>query len=139
MFKTVLVSVDVSLPEEARKILIAAKALTASWECDLHVVTVVPDVGMAIVGAYLDKRFEDQSHDAAEIELKTAMTEVGIDARAHVAAGTVYDRVIQLADTIGADLILISAHSPELKDYLLGSNAARIVRHSQKSVLVLRI
>lgn len=139
MFKTVLVSVDVSQPEETRKILAAAKTLSEGWECDLHVVTVVPDVGMAIVGTYLDSRFEEQSHDAAEIELKNAITETGIDARAHVASGTVYDRVIQLANTIGADLILISAHSPELKDYLLGSNAARIVRHSKKSVLVLRI
>ncbi len=139
MFKTVLVSVDVSLPEEARKILAAAKALTEPWACDLHVVTVVPDVGMAIVGSYLDKGFEDQSHNAAEAELESAITDAGIDATPHVASGTVYDRVITLADTIGSDLILISAHSPELKDYLLGSNAARIVRHSQRSVLVLRI
>jgi len=139
MFKTVLVSVDVAQPEETRKILTAAKALTTSWECDMHLVTVVPDVGMAIVGNYLDKRFEDQSHDAAEIELKNAATEIGVDAQVHVAAGKVYDRVIQMADTLGADLILISAHSPELKDYLLGSNAARIVRHSKKSVMVLRI
>jgi nucleotide-binding universal stress UspA family protein len=139
MFKTVLVSVDVALPDEARKILTAAKALTEPWGCDLHVVTVVPDVGMAIVGSYLDKGFEDQSHDAAEAELEAAMAEVGIDATPHVAAGTVYDRVIAQSDSLGADLILISAHSPELKDYLLGSNAARIVRHSQKSVLVLRI
>ena len=139
MFKTVLVSVDVALPDEARKILAAAKALTEPWGCDLHVVTIVPDVGMAIVGSYLDKRFEDQSHDAAEAELKAAMEEVGIAATPHVAAGTVYDRVIALSDSLGAELILISAHSPELKDYLLGSNAARIVRHSQKSVLVLRM
>lgn len=138
MFKTVLVSVDVAQPEETRKLLVAAKALTAAWESDLHAVTVVPDVGMAMVGKYLDKRFEDQSHDTAEIELKSAIYAAGIDARAHVASGKVYDRVIQMADTIGAELILISAHSPELKDYLLGSNAARIVRHSAKSVLVLR-
>lgn len=139
MFKTVLVSVDVSEPEETRKTLSAAKALTAAWESDLHAVTVVPDVGMAIVGTYLDKRFEDTSHDAAESELKKAVAETGIDAKVHVASGKIYDRVIQMANTIGADLILISAHGPELKDYLLGSNAARIVRHSAKSVLVLRI
>lgn len=139
MFKTVLVSVDVSLPEEARKILTAARELTAGWDCTLEAATVVPDVGMAIVGSYLDKGFEDQSHEAADAELKAALGDVGIEAGTHVAAGKVYDRVIQLAEAIGADLILISAHSPELKDYLLGSNAARIVRHSKTSVMVLRI
>ena len=50
------------------------------------------------------------------------------------AAGTAYDRVIQMAETIGADLILISAHSPELKDYLLGSNAARIACSTSGSI-----
>ncbi|MCB1357949.1 MAG: universal stress protein [Maritimibacter sp.] len=138
MFKTALVSVDVAQPGETRKLLAAAKALTAAWECDFHVITVVPDFGRTVVGDILDKRFEDRSHDAAEIELRNAVFAAGIDARTHVASGKVYDRVIQMADTIGAELILIGAHSPELKDYLLGSNAARIVRHSPKSVLVLR-
>lgn len=139
MFKTVLVSVDISLPDEARKILIAARDLTADWESALQVVTVVPDVGMPIVGSYMDKGFEEQSLGAADKELKAALTEVGLDAKAHVVSGKVYDRVLQMSATVDADLILISAHSPELKDYLLGSNAARIVRHSKTSVMVLRI
>ena len=32
----------------------------------------------------------------------------------------------------------MSANRPELKDYLLGPNAARVVRHSDVSVLVVR-
>lgn len=139
MFKTVLVSVDVSLPDETRKILTAARDLTAAWDCTLQVVTVVPDVGMAIVGSYMEKGFEEQSLGAADKELKSALSDVGLDAEAHVVAGRVYDRVLQMSAKLDADLILISAHSPELKDYLLGSNAARIVRHSRASVMVLRI
>jgi len=140
MFKTVLVPVDVALPDEARKILTAAKKLTAPWDCDLHVMTVVPDVGMPIVGSYFDENQEDESLAAAKVELHAAVDETGITpTKLYLHAGTVYDRVIRLAKKIDADLILISAHSPDLKDYLLGSNAARIVRHSQKSVLVLRI
>lgn len=138
MFKTVLVPVDVSIPGETQKVLAAAKALSAPWGAELHVVTVVPDMGMAIVGSYFDKGFEHASHDKAEQELAAAVAEAGIEAKTHVMAGTAYDRVIVLAGKLGADLIIISAHSPELKDYLLGSNAARIVRHSQRSVLVLR-
>lgn len=139
MFKKVLVPVDVALPEEARKILAAAKVLTAPWGCELHVMTVVPDVGMAIVGSYFDKGQEDESLAAAKAELHAAVDDTGIKpTKLYIKGGTVYDRVISTAKKIEADLILISAHSPELKDYLLGSNAARIVRHSKRSVLVLR-
>ena len=140
MFKTVLVPVDISLPEEARKILGAAKDLTAPWDCAVHVMTVVPDQGMPIVASYFDEHQEDESLAAAKAELHAAVDEVGIvPTKMYLLAGTIYDRVIKLAKNIDADLILISAHSPELKDYLLGSNAARIVRHSPQSVLVLRV
>ena len=139
MFKRVLVPVDVSLPAEARKILTAAKDLAAPWGSELHVMTVVPDVGMPIVGSYFEEGQEDESLAAAKAELKAAVADSGITpTKLYLHAGTVYDRVIKLAKKIDADLILISAHSPVLKDYLLGSNAARIVRHSKRSVLVLR-
>jgi len=140
MFQKVLVPVDVSLPDETRKILAAAKELTAPWDCELHVMTVLPDVGMPIVASYLDEHQEDENLAAARAELHAAIDEVGIKpTKAYLHAGTVYDRVIRLAKKLEADLILISAHSPDLKDYLLGSNAARIVRHSKKSVMVLRL
>ncbi len=140
MFKKVLVPVDVSLPDEARKILSAAKSLSAPWDCELHVMTVLPDIGMPIVGSFFDENFEDEAIAAAREELHAAVDETGIQpAKLYLHAGTVYDRVIKLSRKIDADLIMISANSPELKDYLLGSNAARIVRHSKSSVLVLRI
>lgn len=138
MFKTVLVPVDVSLPEDAKKVLSAAKAITEPWNCDIHAATIVPDMGMAIVGSFFDKGFEAQSLDQAKAELQDAIDQTGIRAEMHVLSGSVYDRILALADKLQADLIILGAHSPELRDYLLGSNAAQIVRHSPKSVLVLR-
>lgn len=41
-------------------------------------------------------------------------------------------------DMLGADLIVMASQRPELKDYLLGPNAARVVRHAEQSVLVVR-
>ena len=55
-----------------------------------------------------------------------------------VAKGSVYECIIKTANEIKADLIVMSAHRPELKDYLLGPNAAKVVRHSDRSVLVVR-
>lgn len=42
------------------------------------------------------------------------------------------------AEKIGADCIVIGSHKPGLRDFLLGSTAARVVRHANCSVHVLR-
>lgn len=138
MFSTILVPVDVSLPGETQKLLSHAKAFSQPWGSTLHVVSVIPNVGMPIVGSYMDKGFEQTAQSETEAALKRQIADVGIEAKSYVLNGTVYDRVIALANSLNVDLIMIGAHQPELKDYLLGSNAARLVRHSHKSVLVLR-
>jgi len=42
------------------------------------------------------------------------------------------------AEKIGADCIIIGSHKPGLMDFLLGSTAARVVRHAKCAVHVLR-
>jgi nucleotide-binding universal stress UspA family protein len=138
MFKKVLVPVDVSIPEDTQNLLQAAADLTQHWDCELHVVTVIPNVGMPIVGSYFDENFEASSHKAAVAELTTALEKANIAAMQHILTGRIYDGVILLAKKHDVDLIVLGAHQPELKDYLLGSNAARIVRHATQSVMVLR-
>ncbi len=134
MFNTILVPVDVTTPKEAVKQLKAAATLGGK----LHAVNVVPDMGMSIVGSYFKDGFEEESAQNAMNELRDLVTEAGVDADLHVSSGTIYDQVITMAKDLDVDLIVIGAHRPELRDYLLGSNAARMVRHSNRSVLVLR-
>lgn len=138
MFKNVLIAVDVAVTEDAAKLLAAAKVLTAQWSCRLHVATVIPNVGMAIVGAYFDEGFEAGSRKAAEAALATIVQNAGLEAQQHVLTGRIYDAILTQANDLKADLILVGAHQPELSNYLLGANAARIVRHGKQSVLVIR-
>jgi nucleotide-binding universal stress UspA family protein len=46
--------------------------------------------------------------------------------------------VIDEAKESAVDLIVVTSHRPQMSTYLLGSNAAKIVRHATCSVLVLR-
>ena len=55
-----------------------------------------------------------------------------------VGHGTVYEEILHAAKRIDADLIVMAAHRPGQADYLLGPNAARVVRHAECSVLVVR-
>ena len=80
MFKKVLVPVDVAVAQGTRPLLAAAKELSQNWDCELHVATVIPDFGMAIVGSYFEEGFEEKNRAAAAEQLEQVMAEVGIKA-----------------------------------------------------------
>jgi nucleotide-binding universal stress UspA family protein len=52
--------------------------------------------------------------------------------------GTIYQEIVEAAEKLPADLIVMASHRPSLKDYLLGPNAARVARHARSSVHIVR-
>ena len=61
-----------------------------------------------------------------------------VEVHPHVLHGTIYDEILRAADKLEADVIVMGSHRPALKDYLLGPNAARVMRHARCSVYVVR-
>ena len=51
---------------------------------------------------------------------------------------SIYAEILGAAEEAEADLVVVGSHRPAMKDYLLGTNAARVVRHARCSVLVAR-
>ena len=51
---------------------------------------------------------------------------------------SIYAEILGAAEEAEADLVVVGSHRPAMKDYLLGTNAARVVRHACCSVLVAR-
>ncbi|MGV6847963.1 MAG: universal stress protein [Marinibacterium sp.] len=141
MFKKILLAVDLNETHDRQRVAEAALLLAGPTKADLHIVNVVPDSGMAIVGAALGPDHDKQIVAEARRELTAFAAEIapGLpDSSLHVVKGTIYDRIIKLAGTIGADVIVVGAHRPDLRDYLVGPNAARVVRHATQSVFVVR-
>lgn len=141
MYKKILVAVDLAEADIALRILKTACAMPLDEGGEIHALTVVPTYGMAIVGSYFSEDFESKAIEAAQAGLsaflaKNAPEEASI--KGHVAHGTIYDEIMRVADDLSCDLIVMASHRPELKDYLLGPNAARVVRHSKRSVMVVR-
>lgn len=140
MYKKILLCVDLHDEASWRKALPAAVAMCRSVGAELHILTVVPDLPAGVLELYLPKgRAADLVRevdaglaDFAKQYLKDQA------AHRHVGQGTVYRVILETAETIGADLIVMGSHSPTMKDYLLGPNAARVVRHADQSVLVVR-
>ncbi len=141
MYQKLLVPVDLDDKHSWRKAVPTAVTLCESFDAALVVMTVVPDLGMPVVGQYLPKDFEAKVRSQMSEQLKAfvqAQIPPGIDTRRIVAVGKIYQEIIHAAAEEEVDLIVMGSHHPELKDYLLGPNAARVVRHADTSVMVVR-
>ena len=141
MYKDILLPVDLSENNSWKRALEIAVEYATAFGSTLHVMTVVPDSGMAMVSQYFSKDAVQKILESTNAGLHKFVKDnipEKIKVQHIVTTGNVYESIISAAKKINADLIVMSAHRPELKDYLLGPNAARVVRHSDKSVLVVR-
>lgn len=140
MFRTLLVPVDIAEPEMARPALERAVAMARASDGTIRLIYVrsmLPVAYMEFVPPDFD---ESQQRDAEEKLAAIAATVALPPDRVSTAVpkGAVYNEVLQEAERIGADLVIVGSHRPTMATYLLGSNAATIVRHAKCSVLVVR-
>lgn len=141
MYRHILVPVDLNEPSSWQKALPQAIELAQAHDAEMHVMNVVPDFGMSVVGSFFPGDFGEKAAAEAKAALSELVAKIipdGIKTNPIVVSGNVYQEIMSTADRIGADLIVMAAHRPELKDYLLGPNAARVVRHADQSVLIVR-
>ncbi len=140
IFKHVIAAIDLGDEDNSAKVLYAAMEAIDPGDT-LHVTTVVPDYGLSIVGSYFPPGHEQKMIEQAN-EALHAFTKKYLPADRQVqhvvGHGQIYEEIINAANHVGADLIVIGAARPELKDYLIGPNAARVMRHANQSVLVVR-
>lgn len=89
------------------------------------------------VNAYVSKDAQKEGVDRAMADLrdKTAHLD-GI--RAEMVIGHTYRSIIDFASEHNIDCIVMGSHKPGFSDYLLGSTAARVVRHAPCAVHVFR-
>jgi nucleotide-binding universal stress UspA family protein len=143
MTKTIVVLVDLDNEGSWRKALPQAIDHARHSGARLHVLNVVPDevYKMTIVAQLIPEDYERGLVEEARQKLTTLIEKLptdGVEIEPVVRFGSVYREALDFARDVGADLIVMGAHRPEMKDYLLGSSAAQIVRHADCSVWVVR-
>jgi len=143
MFKEILVPVDLEEESSWRKALPVAVEMCRKFATKIHLVTVLPTYGMALVGGYFPKDFETKAFAETTKKLAAFAKEhipddVPVDCI--VRQGTIYEEIVKARAKLGeaCDLIVMASHRPQLEDYLLGPNAARVLRHSKVTVMVVR-
>ncbi|MGI9390759.1 MAG: universal stress protein [Boseongicola sp.] len=136
MFNNILVAVDPSHVERQGRSLAAARKLADNASSEITALTVVEPLP-----GYMPP---DLAHDAkvrsGDAAMKALRLLVGgrSEIKTIVQHGRPAHEIIAYAKAHAVDCIVIASHQPELSDYLLGSTASRVVRHSPCSVIVLR-
>jgi nucleotide-binding universal stress UspA family protein len=140
MYKKILVPVDLTEPNFAKPAVNAAVELALLSGGIVRIVNVLP-MTPVMLAEYVPADFDAQQRQTAEESVATLARESGLDSTrltTVVRQGGIYHEVLEEADLLGADLIVMVSHRPALKTYFLGSNAGHVVRYAKCSVLVVR-
>ena len=141
MFKNIIIPVDLSDKESIKVVLPAALNFVNAFGSKLHLVHIMPNFGMKMIEEYLPRYWmrdqKDKYNKLFDGLVKNFIPE-DVEVLFHIGRGAIYDEIINYSEKVEADLIILSAVRPQFKDYMLGPNASKIVRHSSISVLVIR-
>lgn len=140
MFKSILVPIDVAQPSSWQFAIPEGLELAAAGQARLTVMTVVREMKAMFEGVYFPFQLEQMMANArrklAEIVHEFHATEAKIEQE--VRFGSIGHQILATAKDRDADLIVMASHRPEMRDYLIGPNAAHVAQHAACSVLVLR-
>ncbi len=135
MYKNILVPVSLEADRNTQGAMAVAQALCdegGSITC-LHVLEQLPK--------YATEYLPAGHLEAARAEVVESLKSLvdGVDnASAVVVDGHSSRSILGHAENNDVDLIIVASHQPGMQDYLLGSTAAKVVRHAKCAVHVLR-
>jgi nucleotide-binding universal stress UspA family protein len=140
MYKNILVPVDIAETDLAKPAIETACALAKATDGAVRLINVLP-MTPVMLAEYVPPDFDTQQRKTAEEALNALAGHCTLPA-AHISStvrqGGIYHEVLEEAQAMGADLIVMSSHRPAMRTYFLGSNAGHVVRYAKCSVLVVR-
>ncbi len=141
MYKRILFPIDLEHTKEAEKSLKIAIDEARRSNALISVMTVATGFGMPIVASFFDQDTFSKALREVALHLKKYISDnipSDIETSAVVVEGNPAELILKQADKDKVDLIVISSHNSEIENLLLGSCAAKVVRHSKCSVMVVK-
>src|SRR3569833_139160 len=140
MIKSILVPIDLADTDLDKPAIATAATLAQTREGSVRLLNVKP-MTPVMLAEYVPADFDAQQRETAEEALSIVARESGIPRASisySVRHGGIYHEVLEEAQAIRADLIVMTSHRPAMRTYFLGSNAGHVVRYAKCSVLVVR-
>lgn len=142
MYKKILLPIDLNHEASWTKALPTALQLCRDYGASLHIVTVIPDFGLPLVGGFFPREYTEKAEAAVTERLKEFVLEnipEEIQVQRIVTDGKAYEAILRVAKQLKVDLIVMASHKRKrAEDYILGTNAMRVVQQSRRSVMVVR-
>ena len=134
--KKILVAIDIDRGGGNDMVLTAAQQLARAKDgtvMALHVISPIPTYVLAEVPKdILQNRMTKAEENLREMAARHGCTNT------MVREGSPATEILEYAEKIEADLIVLHSHDPDISNYFLGSVAGRVVRHAHCSVHIVR-
>ena len=134
MYSNILVPIDLAHGDIGEHILKLARHVGGA-DAKITILTVMDDIP-AFVAAQIPEEVVKTHHDDVRDSLVALVKSTGAGATVAIRKGNPGTVILDEAQKIGADAIILGSHRPDYRDYLMGSTASRVVRHAQCSVIV---
>lgn len=133
-FNTILVATD--LTEDNQQVVQKALNIAKQFDAKLHLVHVVEPIGAYGGGwYYLDNLNQEIEKEAQEHLTQFAKTFKIETDRQHLCSGLTKKMILDLADELHADLIVVGTHGPKGFAGILGSTASSVLNSAKCAVL----
>ena len=139
-YTRILVAVDLS--EESDLVALRAKAIAGNGGAELHLIHVIEPLSFAYGGDIpMDfSGIQDEIHQQAQQQLEKFGEKHGVSAdRRRVVLGRPEVEIHELAEEIGADLIVVGSHGRYGLALLMGSTANGVLHGASCDVLAVRV
>ena len=141
MYNNILLPIDIEHSAESAKALSIAVDEAQRSKAKLTVMTVAPGFGSPMVASYFEKGAVKEALQEVARQLKQYVDDNipdGVEVDAVVAEGNPAERILKQEQADNIDLIVIASHNSQIEHIVLGSCAAKVVRHSQCTVTVVK-
>jgi len=136
MYGKLLVAVDLDHGEAGYRLLRLARELGGPGAAVTAVFVLDPVPGY--VAAQIPEGVVEGHRAEARERLAALVAAADPAAGVELRQGAPAQGILDAAEALGVDAILIASHRPGLADYLIGSTASRVVRHAKCTVVVER-
>ena len=139
MFERILMAVDLKRPESWEEALPVVQSLAHCYSSEVTLCAIATNAEALETGDWWPNSYQERiAAKHSELDEIAARMRDGIKVHVEVGTGTVDSGLIDVAERIGADLIVLSPHHYSMLDRLLPTHSGGLSRNAGCSVLVLR-
>lgn len=140
VFKKILLPVDLAHEEQIEEQIKVAVAIANNEEAEIHMLYVDQSLIHRAGYPHLSKKnvMDHQGDAVKKIDVFLNKLPKNLKGGSLCREGTAHDQIVETAEELGVDAIILMAQKPGISSYFIGSNAERVVRHAHCSVFVIR-